>query len=409
MSRRGGVTLYLGLAVLLVGAARPVEAYLVRLRAEKDADGYSLAAFAPAGGRPAVEAISTACLGGTRGIIADLLWMRAIRMQEEGRSYEIVALLDGILQMQPHFTSVWAYQGHVLVFDFGSALENPDPAESYRWIRRGLDVLEEGARKNPTSCRLEFEMASAYQRKLSPFSVDKKTWLMHVRSWEEELVRRAEKQGGAKRWPKELGDWYAELVARAEKEGLKDKSPRAVRRWYDEHSRRSREQGRGDPVFDRHLGLKLARNHYLRAAGKPDATRNRRLLSRRMAIRCLERMGHWPQAERGWVKILEYLVDDQKVERDSPVYLQHQRFFRGFMRQWAALLLEQGDGTGSRAVYGRMKRHFAGTPGYLGVLAQEVRSRRNVRDERGARALHKLMREKLGERRSYQQIIGGGR
>lgn len=411
MSRRGGVALYLGLAVLLIAAARPVEAYLVRLRARKDADGYSLAAFAPAGGRPAIDAISTACLGGTRGIIADLLWMRAIRMEEEGRSYEIVALLDGILQMQPHFTSVWAYQAHVLVFDFGSALENPDPAESYRWIRRGLDVLERGARKNPTSSRLEFDMASAYHRKLSAFSVDKKIWLMHVRTWEESLVRRAEKQGGTKRWPRELRDWYSELIARAQKEGLKDKdpSPRAVRRWYDEHSRKVRESGRGDPIFDRHLGLKMARRHYLRAAEKPDATRGRRLLSKRMAVRCLERMGHWPQAERGWKRILDELVEVEGLERDSPAYLQHRRFFRGFMRQWAALLLEGGDGAGSRAAHRRLKRHFAESTGYLKVLAEEVRSRRGVGDERGARGLHKVMRDKLGEKRSYDEIIGVGR
>ncbi len=398
MSRRGGVLAYLGAAALLIGAARPVEAYLVRLRAQRDEHGYSLASFAPAGGRPAVEALSTACLGGARGIIADLLWMRAIRMEEAGRSYEIVALLDGILQMQPHFTSVWAYQAHVLVFDFGSALENPDPAEGYRWIRRGIGVLEEGARRNPTSSRLEFELAGVYQRKLSPFSVDKKTWPLHLRSWEQELLRRAEREGGTRKWPRTLREWHGDLARQAEKEGLAEASPQALREWY--------EGPRPSPVFDAYLGLKMSRRHYLRAAKKPDATRGRRLLSRRMAIRCLERMGHWPEAEKDWARLMDHLVEVEGLERDSPIYLQHRRFFRGFMRQWTALLLERGDGTRSRAVHGNMKRHFGAVPAYREVLAEEVRSRFLVRDQRGSRALHRLMREKLGERRSYQEMIG---
>ena len=55
-------------------------------------------------------------------------------------------------------------------------------------------LLEEGARNNPTSSRLEFELASAYQRKLSPFSVDRKIWLLHVRRLHEDLQKDADRR-----------------------------------------------------------------------------------------------------------------------------------------------------------------------------------------------------------------------
>jgi hypothetical protein len=98
MGPRRTVGIYLGLAALCLAAARPVEAGLVRMRQSSGMAAYS-------GERARPGAAFVRCLGGLRGILADLIWMRALRMQESGRYYEIVALLDGLLEMQPHFTS----------------------------------------------------------------------------------------------------------------------------------------------------------------------------------------------------------------------------------------------------------------------------------------------------------------
>ncbi len=357
MSRRGGVLLHLGLALALVVAARPVEAYLVRLRGEKYG-GYRLEDFAPRGGRPAAEAISTACLGGLRGIIADLLWMRAIRMEEEGRGYEIVALLDGILEMQPHFCSVWIFQARVLAFDYGSTLEAPNPRDAYRWIRRAIEILEEGARRNPTSYQIHFVLADIYMRKLSERSVDRKTWAVLLEEFHADEVRRAEKEG------------------------------------------------RPPPAFDRYLGLRKAREHYLLALEKPDISPSRKLLCSRFAVRCLERMGQWRQAEAAWAKLLEDLAHSADYGRESRVYEQHEKWFRDFMRQRAAFLLEAGDLQACRAVHASMKRRFGAVPGLREVLAEEVRQRLlSGRDRRGSERLYGLMREKLGETRSYSEIV----
>ncbi|MHC4917321.1 MAG: hypothetical protein ACYTGB_17730 [Planctomycetota bacterium] len=357
MSRRGGVLLHLGLAVALVAAARPVEAYLVRLRGEKHG-GYRLADFAPRGGRPAAEAISTACLGGLRGIIADLLWMRAIRMEEEGRGYEIIALLDGILEMQPHFASVWIFQARVLAFDFGSSLESPDPREAYKWIQRALEVLEEGARRNPTSYQIHFVLADVYRSKLSERSVNRKTWIVLLEEMHADAVRRAKREG------------------------------------------------RPPPEFDRYLGLRKAREHYLLATRKPDITPSRKLLCNRLAVRCLERMGHWRQAETAWARLLEDLARSPEHGRESRVYWQHEKWFRDFMRQRAAFLLEAGEIEACRAVHASMKRHFGTVPGLRDLVAEEVRERlRTARDRKGSERLYELLREKLGETRSYEEVV----
>jgi hypothetical protein len=293
-----------------------------------------------------------------RGIIADMLWMRAIRMEEMGRSYEIIALLDGILQMQPHFTSVWAFQARVLVFDFGSALENPDPAEAYRWIRKGIEVLEEGARRNPTSHVLDYALADVYLRKLSPRSVDSNTWQLLLR------------------------EFYKDQVELARKES------------------------RRPPDFDRFLGLDLARAHYLKAASKPDISRSRKLLCRRLAIRCLERKGNWRTAENEWRKLVQDLESPRFFGKDSPAYLQNVRFFREFMRHLAAFELEFGSLSASRKAHARMKSYFDNVPGLKQVIAEEIRALYvYVKDRKGAARLYRKSVVLLQEERSLEEIV----
>jgi hypothetical protein len=349
------------MALVLVAAARPLEAHLVELRSRGPA-GRSLASFTPRRGRPAVEAISTACLGGLRGIIADLLWMRAIRMEEEGRTYEIVALLDGILRMQPRFVSVWVYQARVLVFDYGSALENPSPEEAYRWIKRGTEVLEEGAEQNPNSYKLHFVLADVYLRKFSKRNVDRKTWIVLVRKLHEDVNA--------------------------------------------EEIRRARAEGRPPPPVDPYLGLKRAKRHYLIATEKPDISPARKLLCRRLAIRCLAHMGHWRQAEEGWRQLLESLSQSEKFGPGTPGYKLNLSFFRQFMRHRVARLLEGGRESESREVHTRMRKYFKDCPDYRGIIVEEIRGLRLMRLEQRARAVHRVLREKLGDPRTYEEVIG---
>ena len=58
---------------------------------------------------PPMLAFSTVALGGFRGIIANLLWMRANRLQVDGKYFELVQLSDWITKLQPNFTHVWKH------------------------------------------------------------------------------------------------------------------------------------------------------------------------------------------------------------------------------------------------------------------------------------------------------------
>ena len=58
---------------------------------------------------PPLVAFTTVALGGFRGLIADALWLRVTRLQEEGRYFEIVQLSDWITKLEPHFTPVWGF------------------------------------------------------------------------------------------------------------------------------------------------------------------------------------------------------------------------------------------------------------------------------------------------------------
>jgi hypothetical protein len=350
----------LAAVLLLLALAIPVESHLASLRETGGANGSpSLAAFAPVGRRAGLESVTAACLGGFRGVIADLLWMRAIRMQEEGRGYELLALLDGILRMQPHFASVWSFQADVLASDFGSRLVSPDPAEAYRWIARGVDVLKRGTQVNPTSSELEFALADLYRRKLSPMSVDQKTWRLLVEAWHGERVRQA----------------LAE--------------------------------GRPIPDFDPYLGLREARRHYLKAAEKTDISRARKLLSRRFAIRCLERMGAWAEAEGDWDAFLADLSGHDGYGPDSEVHRENREYFRAFMRQMTALLLETGKVDESRQAYGRMRRRFPEIGDHREVIREEIRLRMSSRNDRdAAMRLFERSRSVLGEVGSIEEIVG---
>jgi len=49
--------------------------------------------------------------GGTfRGLAADILWMRADKLKEEGKYYELHQLAKWICTLAPRFATVWSFQ-----------------------------------------------------------------------------------------------------------------------------------------------------------------------------------------------------------------------------------------------------------------------------------------------------------
>jgi hypothetical protein len=127
---------------------------------------FHLARGEPLENTPPLVAFTTVALGGFRGIIADLLWLRSSQLQQEGKYFELVQLADWITKLQPRMAPVWAFHGWNLSYNV-SALFN-DPADRWRWVRQGIALLrDEGLRYNPGEANLYRELSWIYLNKLA--------------------------------------------------------------------------------------------------------------------------------------------------------------------------------------------------------------------------------------------------
>ena len=104
-------------------------------RAASASSGRSLAEGMPPG-----LAFANVALGGFRGVIADLLWLRAQRLQEAGRYVELVPLAEGISALEPDNGEVWAYQAWNLSFNVCAMMRRPE--DRWRWVRAGIELLQ---------------------------------------------------------------------------------------------------------------------------------------------------------------------------------------------------------------------------------------------------------------------------
>jgi hypothetical protein len=114
---------------------------------------------------PPVLAFTTVALGGFRGLIANLLWVRAVELQEQGKFFEKVQLADWITKLQPHFTSVWVFQAWDMAYNISVKFDSP--VDRWQWVQRGLELLrDEALRFNPNSTLIYNQLAWIFQHKL---------------------------------------------------------------------------------------------------------------------------------------------------------------------------------------------------------------------------------------------------
>ena len=104
-------------------------------------------------------------LGGFRGILADVLWVRAITQQEAGRYYELKMICDTIQQLQPTFTNIHAYQARNMTYNLAAKSETCE--DKWYWIRSGIEVLERGLERNKRNYALWHELGFTYMDRLS--------------------------------------------------------------------------------------------------------------------------------------------------------------------------------------------------------------------------------------------------
>jgi tetratricopeptide (TPR) repeat protein len=102
-------------------------------------------------------------LGGFRGIMVDILWLKAIELNQKNEFYELLPVYKAIITLQPHFTMVWFYAATNLALDVSYEAETLE--EKWQWIKEGIKLLKEGTIKNPDNFYLHYYLGYIYVSK----------------------------------------------------------------------------------------------------------------------------------------------------------------------------------------------------------------------------------------------------
>ena len=104
-------------------------------------------------------------LGGFRGVVSEVLWIRATTLQEEGRYFELVQLADWITSLDPRAAESWVFNAWNLSYNVPAML--PDHRSRLNWVKAGIDLLKDKAiPANPDTPRLYRELGWLYQNKV---------------------------------------------------------------------------------------------------------------------------------------------------------------------------------------------------------------------------------------------------
>ncbi|RKY30008.1 MAG: hypothetical protein DRP67_05430 [Candidatus Omnitrophota bacterium] len=115
---------------------------------------------------PPEIAFTTILLGGFRGILTDFLWLRARKLQIEGKYFELVQLSNWIVLLEPNLPEVWRFNAWNLSYNI--SVEFPTPEERWNWIYQGIKLLrDKGLKYLPDSPGLYLELAWIYFDKIS--------------------------------------------------------------------------------------------------------------------------------------------------------------------------------------------------------------------------------------------------
>ncbi len=106
-----------------------------------------------------------AAFGGIRSIIAEVVWFRADRLQDEGRYVELAQLASTLSYLEPHTPEVWSYAAWNLAYNISVMM--PTHEDRWRWVNSAIVLLrDKGLVLNPTESELYRELAWLFELKL---------------------------------------------------------------------------------------------------------------------------------------------------------------------------------------------------------------------------------------------------
>lgn len=110
-------------------------------------------------------ALAVVVLGGFRGLLADLLFLRSSKMQERGNYFELVQLARWTVQLQPRFTAATSFSSWNLAYNVSVNFSQPE--ERWRWVSAGIELIRDHALPmHPGDPKLYHQLGWTYQHKV---------------------------------------------------------------------------------------------------------------------------------------------------------------------------------------------------------------------------------------------------
>jgi hypothetical protein len=122
---------------------------------------------------PPSLAFATVAMGAFRGLVVDVLWMRADKLKDEGQFFDAKQIAEWITTLQPRFASVWEFHAWNMAYNISVAIPATQPQERWRWVKNGYELLrDQGIPLNPKSILLYQELARIFQNKIGAIQDD---------------------------------------------------------------------------------------------------------------------------------------------------------------------------------------------------------------------------------------------
>jgi hypothetical protein len=122
---------------------------------------------------PPSLAFATVAMGAFRGLVVDILWMRADKLKEEGQFFDARQLAEWITTLQPRFAAVWEFHAWNMAYNISVAIPASQPDQRWRWVKNGYELLrDKGIPMNPKCIALYRELGRIFQHKMGGVSDD---------------------------------------------------------------------------------------------------------------------------------------------------------------------------------------------------------------------------------------------
>ncbi len=117
---------------------------------------------------------AAATTGAFRGLVVDILWMRADKLKEEGQFFDARQLAELITILQPRFASVWEFHAWNMAYNISVAIPATQPDQRWQWVKNGYELIRDEAidKYKLKNMSLYRELGRIFQHKIGGVSDD---------------------------------------------------------------------------------------------------------------------------------------------------------------------------------------------------------------------------------------------